>query len=224
MNIFVVDDHVLFREGLVTMLQNCPDFNIIGEAGSALEAVDKVADLKPDLVLLDIGLPDGNGLDVMKVLRLRNPELKVVILTVYESDDLLVKAIRSGANGYLLKTMPMSQVLASIRGIRRGELALSRKMTGKLLDQFARQAGQRDGLENLDALTAREIDVLKELSAGSSNRRIAEKLVISENTVKIHVHNVLKKLKLHTRREARKYASLLGLGEDAQNNHRPPFT
>lgn len=211
MNIFVVDDHVLFREGFVSMLQSCPDFNIVGEAGSAMEAIEKVGELRPDLVLLDIGLPDGNGLDVMKVLRLQKPDLKVVILTVYESDDLLVQAIRSGANGYLLKTMPMSQVLASIRGIQRGELALSRKMTGKLLDQFARMEGERNGLESLDSLTSREIDVLKELSYGQSNRQIAKKLYISENTVKIHVHNILKKLKMNTRREARKYASLLGM-------------
>lgn len=193
------------------MLQSCPDFNIVGEAGSAMEAIEKVGELRPDLVLLDIGLPDGNGLDVMKVLRLQKPDLKVVILTVYESDDLLVQAIRSGANGYLLKTMPMSQVLASIRGIQRGELALSRKMTGKLLDQFARMEGERNGLESLDSLTSREIDVLKELSYGQSNRQIAKKLYISENTVKIHVHNILKKLKMNTRREARKYASLLGM-------------
>jgi DNA-binding NarL/FixJ family response regulator len=215
-NILVVDDHILFREGLVTMLQTCPDFRVIGEAGSAVEAVEKVSNLRPDLVLLDIGLPDGDGLDVMKVLRMQCPEVKVVMLTVHDTDDHLVKAIRSGANGYLLKTMPMSQVLASIRGVQRGEMAISRKMTRKLLDQFTRQEGEQDELDSLNALTVREMDVLKQLSAGNTNRQIAKRLFISENTVKIHVHNILKKLRLRTRREAGRYASLLGISRYTQ--------
>jgi DNA-binding NarL/FixJ family response regulator len=152
----------------------------------------------------------------MKVLRMQCPEVKVVMLTVHDTDDHLVKAIRSGANGYLLKTMPMSQVLASIRGVQRGEMAISRKMTRKLLDQFTRQEGEKDELDSLNALTVREMDVLKQLSAGNTNRQIARRLFISENTVKIHVHNILKKLRLRTRREAGRYASLLGISRYTQ--------
>lgn len=207
--IFVVDDHILFREGLVSLFRDCPDLIVVGEAGSAVEAVEKVTDLKPDLVLLDISLPDGSGLDVMKVILAKDPAVKVVMLTVYESDSLLINAVRNGAYGYLLKTMPMAQVLAAVRGIERGEPAISRKMTQKVLSELSERNGNKFGVEKLSALTPRELDVLKELSQGSSNLEIARRLIISPNTVKIHVHNILQKLGLETRREARKFASLL---------------
>jgi two-component system nitrate/nitrite response regulator NarL len=212
MKILIVDDHVLFREGLVSLLANQPDLTVVGEAGSADEAIAKTSELGPDLVLIDLFLPDGDGLEVMKILLSRRPETKVVVLTIYESEDLFISAIRNGAIGYLNKKMPLAKLLLSLRALSRGEAALSRTMTGRLVAEFQRmgKTSQSDK-SDLDILTPREMEVLELLSSNATNQEIADRLVIAENTVKVHVHNILEKLNFQNRNQAGKFARRMGI-------------
>ena len=212
MKVLIVDDHALFREGLVSLLNSQPDIMVIGEAGCVDEAIAMARELEPDLVLMDFGLPDGTGLDATQAILAERPETKIVFLTVHEQDDRLFAAIRSGAKGYLLKNVPVSKLLDYLRGVERGEAAISRAMTSQILEEFVRGGAARDpGPDELGGLTSRELEVLRELGTGASNQEIADRLVIAENTVKVHVRNVLAKLDLRNRREAASYARRHGL-------------
>lgn len=203
MKILVVDDHALFREGLVSLLSKQPDFTVIGEAASGHEAIAKANRLNPDIVLMDIGLPDMDGLEAGKAILAHTPDTKIVMLTIHDTDDLLVNAIIYGAKGYLLKDSSLSMILASLRALNRGEVALSRTMTRRVLDGFTHMKFTRtrepDMLENL---TARELEVFRLLATKATNRQIAEQLSITETTVKVHVHNIFEKLDIKRRREA----------------------
>ncbi len=212
MKILIVDDHVLFREGLVSMLSVQPDMTIVDDVGTAQEAVEKAIELEPDLILMDIGLPDFDGLEATRTILSRLPETKIVILTIYDSDDLLFAAISSGAKGYLLKNTPLVKFLASLRALEKGEAALSRTMTSRILDEFARLAQIRaNDQTDLGLLTSRERDIMSLLAQDATNKQIADELVISENTVKVHIHNILEKLNLQNRREAAQFARRRGV-------------
>lgn len=204
MKIIIVDDHVLFREGLAAIVRSESDFEIVGQAGTVQEAIESVRDLKPDMVLMDFGLPDGTGADATRVILKEIPECKIVFLTMSEEDEDLFAAIRSGAKGYLLKNMRPATLISTLRSVQKGESALSRSMTLRLMEELARtREPQRPGEPTL---TRREMEVLRELASGFSNLEIAEHLFISENTVKYHVHSILEKLNLSDRRDAALYA------------------
>lgn len=206
--ILIVDDHVLLRDGLIRLFEPQPDFEVVGDVGTVHDAIAKAVELKPDLVLMDIKLPDGDGVEATRVILAKLPKTKVVILTMHESDELLFEALRGGAKGYLLKNTPATKLVAALRALEQGEAPLSRSMTSRLIDDFARMGkihqAESDGL---DLLTPRELEVLKHLATEASNREIAEKLFISENTVKHHVHSILKKLKFRNRREVANFAN-----------------
>lgn len=210
MKIVIVDDHVLFREGLAAILRSESDIEIVGQAGSVQEAVTAVRALKPDMVLMDFGLPDGTGAEATRSILQEHPACKVVFLTMSEEDEDLFAAIRSGAKGYLLKNMRPSKLVSSLRSVQQGESALSRTMTLRLMEELARSK-QGIVLFGAPTLTRRELEVLRELAAGRSNPEIAERLFISENTVKYHVHSILEKLGLSDRRDAALYAREHGL-------------
>lgn len=213
MRILIVDNHILFREGLASLLGSQPDFEVVGEAGSVSEAIEKALDLKPDLVLFDLALPDGSGLDLLNTIYPKFPQVRFVLLTMQESSDLLFAAIRAGATGYLLKSTPITKILAALRAIERGEAAIPRAMTSHILDEFRRlDPNHLTNLDSLSTLTTREIEVLEHLGMGASNQEIAANLVITENTVKVHIHNILNKLDLRNRREAGRFARRHGLG------------
>ena len=206
MKIVIVDDHVLFREGLAAIIGSEPDVEIIGQAGTVREAIELVKISKPDMVLMDFGLPDGTGADATRAILQEHPKCKIVFLTMSEEDDDLLAAIRSGAKGYLLKNMQPAKLVSSLRSVQKGESALSRSMTLRVMEELARtKESQRPG-EGNPTLTRRELEVLRELASGLSNLEIAERLFISENTVKYHVHSILEKLNLSDRREAAIYA------------------
>jgi len=207
--IVVVDDHVLFREGLVAIIRSEPNIEVVGQAGYVQEAVELIGSLKPDLVLMDFGLPDGTGVEATRAILKEDPECKIVFLTMSEEDNDLFSAVRSGAKGYLLKNMHPSKLVDTIKSVYEGESALSRSMTLRLMEELART---KEPLHSGDpTLTRRELEVLRELAAGFSNSEIADRLVIAENTVKYHVHSILDKLGLSDRREAADYARKHGL-------------
>jgi DNA-binding NarL/FixJ family response regulator len=203
--ILVVDDHLLFREGLVGLL-NHDGLSVVGEAGSVREAIEKTLEINPDLVM-DVTLPDGSALEAMKLIHSRKPEILFAILTHYESDDLLYDSIRYGAVGYILKNTSASKLIVCLEAIERGEAALSRKMTRKVLAEYQRVSGLYEPTNiDLRTLSERELQVMKLLGENATNQEIANSLIIAENTVKVHVHNILNKLELRNRREAGEFA------------------
>jgi DNA-binding NarL/FixJ family response regulator len=207
MKVLVVDDHILFREGLVSLLSADPSFKVVGQAGSVCEAVELARTHKPDLVLMDFSLPDGDGAEASALILEDLPECDIVFLTMHDADEKLFAAIRSGAKGYLLKNVPVSKLLSALHSIEKGEAAISRSMTMRILDEFSHTVGtaqENRGL--LNNLSPREIEILTEIGMGASNNEIAERLFLSVNTVKHHAHNIFSKLGLKNRREAMNFA------------------
>jgi DNA-binding NarL/FixJ family response regulator len=211
-NILIVDDHVLFREGLSSLFRSQPDFNVMGEAGSVREAITLALHLRPDVILMDFSMPDGTGLDATREILVEHPGAKIVFLTMHEDDERLFAAIRVGAKGYLVKNIPVTQLLESLRGLQVGEAPISRTMTTRILEAFSQTDSQKvDDGSALEQLTERETEVLLELGRGGTNREIANRLFISDNTVKNHIHNILEKLGFSNRREVIRYAQQRGL-------------
>jgi len=196
MRILVADDHSLFRDGLVSLLE-AGGYEVIGQAGDGQEAVDKARRLNPDLVLLDINMPHKTGLEALREIKTGLPSTKVVMLTVSEEDAHLLEAIRSGADGYLLKHLNANEFLQMIQSVERGEAAISRSMTGRLFRHVAQPPEPEEVV-----LSEREVEVLRLVAAGKSNREIAEALSVSENTVKFHLRNILQRLNVSNRAEA----------------------
>src|SRR3990172_11184145 len=207
MRVLLVDDHALFRAGIAGLLQAW-GFEVVGEAGDGLEAPERARLLKPDLVLMDIGMGHCNGLEATRLIKAEMPEIRIVMVTVSDSDEHLFEAVKSGAEGYLLKNMSPEELSDVLTAIAAGEAAFSRGLAAKILDEFSRLTregpAQEDG--EPDALTPREREVLQLVADGSTNREIAATLYISENTVRFHISNILGKLHLRNRAQAVAYA------------------
>ncbi len=206
--LLLVDDHALFREGLASLLGYPGDFRVVGEAGDATAAVAQVAALRPDLVLMDIDLPGEDGIALTRRLKAAYPDVTVVMLTVFDDTDKLLDAVKAGARGYLVKNIRSAELLDQLRGLARGEAPISRRMASRILEEF-REAGWP--AEPDADLTPREVEVLGLVAARLSNREIAERLVISENTVKNHLKSILAKLQLRNRHQAAAYGVARGL-------------
>jgi DNA-binding NarL/FixJ family response regulator len=204
--ILLVDDHVLFRQGVAGLLAAQPDLKVAGEAGTVAEAIARARELQPDLILMDFVLPDGTGLEATGAILASLPQAKIVFLTFHDDDERLFAAIRAGAKGYLLKDVSVVELVTYLRGVGSGEAALTPRLVSRVLDEFARQ-GQTPSQPQAvpDDLTPREWEVLAELETGASNREIGDRLVISENTVKKHVCSILSKLDVQNRREAARF-------------------
>ncbi len=215
--VMLVDDHALMRIGVASLLAACPDIEVVGEAENGAEAVARVADLMPDLVLMDIQMPEMNGLEATRRIKAEHPYLKVVMLTVSEEDRTLFDAIKAGAQGYLLKQMEPDEFLAMVRGISRGEAPISKTMASKILSEFSRRVKGQQPEDPAAKLTAREREVLQLLALGNTNKEIGGTLCISENTVKNHFRNILAKLHLQNRVQVLAYALREGIvAEDAR--------
>jgi len=210
MKILIVDDHVLFREGLAAIVRPEADIQIVGMAGTVREAIERSGEQKPDIVLMDFHLPDGTGVDAAQQILTDNPLCKVIFLTMSEDDDDLFAAIRCGAKGYLMKNIHPPELIAAIRSVYVGESALSQAMTMRLMEELSRTKRQ-SGRPAENTLTLRELDVLRAVASGMSNQEIGNHLYISENTVKFHVHSLLAKLNLSDRKEAANFARVHGL-------------
>jgi DNA-binding NarL/FixJ family response regulator len=209
--VLLVDDHALFRDGLASLLAEQADFEVVGEAENGEEAVEKARDLEPDLVLMDIYMPGVDGLTATRRIKEELASVKIVILTISEEDQKLFEAVKSGAQGYLLKKMTAQQFLELLRGISRGEAPISHAMAAKILAEFARQAPRDPQSVPGVQLTPREREVLELLTKGATNKEIGTALGISENTVKNRLKSILEKLHLENRVQAVVYALEMGL-------------
>lgn len=207
--LLVVDDHTLFRRGLVALLAADGSLQVAGEAADAAQAVRKAGELQPDVILLDNHLPGATGIQALPGLKEAAPNARVVLLTVSEDEQDLQAALRGGAHGYLLKTVDGDVLAASIHRIMRGESVISPEMTSKLVAAFQQSGATPAAAERdpLSALSGREQDVLREIARGASNKEIARALDIAETTVKIHVQHILRKLGLSSRVQAAVFAS-----------------
>ena len=207
MRILIADDHALFRDGLRSLLQS-RGHEVIGEARNGRQAIELALQLKPDLVLMDIQMPELDGVSATRELTAQLPDVKVVALTASEQNETLFDAIKAGAQGYLLKNLEADEFFALLDRANNGEPALTPNLARKLLQEFAKPAARPQTAEpDADALTDREREVLELMVEGvTSNRKLANRLGLSENTVKFHVRNILDKLRLHTRAEAVGYA------------------
>src|ERR1700736_3386159 len=216
MRVLIADDHALFRDGLRSLLE-ARGVDVVGEARSGREAVDQTRQLGPDIVLMDLNMPELDGLAATRLISADQSAVKVVILTASEEDAHLFEAIKSGAQGYLFKTLASDELFRLLEGVARGEPALTPALARKLLGEFARPAPAvpaPHAVDGLNALTERERQVLDLLVQGiTSNRELAERLVITENTVKYHFRNILDKLHVQNRAQVVSFAVRHGLVE-----------
>jgi DNA-binding NarL/FixJ family response regulator len=212
LRILLVDDHILFRKGVASLIASHQDMEVVGEAGDGLEGVAQAREMMPDVILMDISMPKCDGLEATRLIKREMPHVKIIMLTVSDDDRHLFAAIKDGAEGYLLKNLEPYQFFDMLEGLRKGEVAISGAMASKILREF-RQPEQSlaQPSEMGDELTPREIEVLKLVVEGGTNREIAESLSITENTVKIHLRNILEKLHLQNRIQAAVYAVRQGL-------------
>ncbi len=216
LRILLVDDHVLFRKGVAALLAGRQEMQVVGEAGDGLEAIMAAREILPDVILMDIGMPRCNGLDATRRIKREMPHVKIVILTVSDDDHNLFEAIKSGAQGYLLKDLEPYQLYDLLESISRGEAPLSGAIAAKILKEFTRpNRGLAQEPEVIGELTEREISILQLVTEGKTNKEIASSLFISENTVKIHLRNILEKLHLKNRIQAAVYAVRQGLVDES---------
>jgi two-component system NarL family response regulator len=206
--VLIADDHALFRRGLNLVLESEEGIEVVAEASNGEEAVRLAEELAPDVVLMDVRMPKVNGIEAAARISESAPTTKIVMLTVSDEEEDLYEAIKAGATGYLLKEIAIDEVPHAIRAVRRGQSLITPSMASKLLAEFNLLAKQANEKQQFPApkLTPRELEVLKLVAQGMSNREIAVELYISENTVKNHVRNILEKLHLHSRMEAVVYA------------------
>ncbi|MFN8514944.1 MAG: response regulator transcription factor [Thermomicrobiales bacterium] len=204
--LLLVDDHALFREGLAGLFAYQPDFAVVGEAEDARGALALALQLRPDLVLMDIDMPGEDGVAATRQLKAALPATIVVMLTVYDDADKLLEAFKAGAQGYLVKNIRSAELLDQLRRLANGEVAISRRIAARLLEEFQGQEAAEPG----EQLTARELEVLQLVAARLLNKEIAQRLGISENTVKNHLKSILAKLHLTSRQQAAVYGLTRG--------------
>lgn len=202
-SILLVDDHAILRDGLKNILSFEDDIKVVGESISGEEALTAAQELMPDVIIMDINLPGMNGVETTSVIKAKHPNIRILVLTMYTHDEYLLSALKAGADGYLLKDAPSEHVVDAIHVVYRGESMITPRMTKKLVNIHLQQTQIKQDETNL---TEREQEVLIGLVEGLSNKEIADKLFISDKTVKIHVSKIFKKLEVKSRSQAVIYA------------------
>ena len=208
--VLIVDDHAVVRQGLRTLLELHEEIEVVGEAVNGLEAVEQASQLLPDVVLMDLQMPEMDGVEATRRIRSLSPTTKVIILTSFAEDDNVFPSIKAGAHGYLLKNVSPPDLIKAIQAAHRGEVQLDPEIAKRLMDEIS----ARPSKPAADDLTERELDVLRLIARGLKNRDIASELVLSEKTVKTHVSNILSKLHLSDRTQAAIYALREGLAQE----------
>ena len=215
--VFLLDDHELVRRGVRELLEAAGgDIEVVGEAGTAEEALSRIPPVRPDVAVLDVRLPDGNGVEVCREIRSRHPEIQCLMLTSFADDEALFDAILAGAAGYVLKQVRGNDLVDSVRRVARGQSLLDPSMTAAVLERLRRGPDEDSGGVHL---TERERHILDLLAEGLTNRQIGERLYLAEKTVKNYVSNLLMKLGMHRRTEAAVYAARLADRRDRRNRH-----
>jgi DNA-binding NarL/FixJ family response regulator len=211
LRVLLADDHPLFRDGVAALLRT-RGFDVVGEAGDGVEALEMTRQLHPDMILMDIQMPRLDGLMATRLITTETPETHVIMLTVSEEDENLFEAIKSGAQGYLLKNTDTQTFFELLNGVSRGEAPMSRQLAGKILREFARKiTGDKQPDERNGELSDREKDVLRLVAEGMTNRDIGGRLNLSENTIKYHLKNIMQKLHLKNRAQAVAFALQSGM-------------
>ncbi len=210
MRVLLVDDHNLVRNGIASLLM-AHNIEVVGEASDGLEALQKAQQIRPDTILMDINMPRLGGLEATRLIKTEMPNIKIIILTVSEDEENLFEAIKSGAEGYLLKDIKADEFLKLLNGVTRGEAAISPIMAAKIIDEFAQQPTDQIKESSKSRLTDREKEVLRLVSSGDLNKEIALTLNITENTVKYHLRNIMDKLHLRNRAAIAAYAASKGI-------------
>jgi DNA-binding NarL/FixJ family response regulator len=201
--VLIADDQTLFRSGLARLLEEDPRITLVGQAADGLDAVKKAAALKPDVVLMDLRMPGLDGAEATQQIVRDHPEVKVLILSTFETDNYVIQALRAGASGYLLKDAEPAAIASSIMAVLSGERVMAGAVANRVLDMLT---GASTPKEFYDGLTAREIEVLKLLASGQANKQIAYNLKISEKTVRNHISHIYEKLQIYDRAQAVLYA------------------
>jgi DNA-binding NarL/FixJ family response regulator len=216
--VLLADDHSLLRDGLASILDSQPDFEVVGQARNGVEALIMARDLRPDLILMDVSMPVCDGLEATRQIKQDLPDVRIVMLSVSDDSEKLFEAIRSGAQGYMLKSIRREELLSLLRGAVRGEAVIPPALGGRMLEEFRRLSQRAPAAlpEKVTMLSAREQEVLALVASGANNKEIAEQLSISIHTVKSHMHKILAKLHLNSREEVSDYARREGLA--------PPFS
>jgi DNA-binding NarL/FixJ family response regulator len=211
MRVLIADDHEIMREGLKALLEAHEDIEVVGEATNGQEAIDEVARLQPDVVLMDISMPVMNGLDATRFIKQANPDVKILILTMHEGDAYFFNILEAGASGYFIKGGSTSELVSALQAVAHGDVFLYPTMAKKLLIDYLQQAKTGLYKESLDGLTPREQEVLKLVAEGYNNQEIGARLYLSPATVQTHRSNIMGKLNLHRRTDLTKYAIKHGL-------------
>ncbi len=210
-SILLIDDHPLLRQGIKQLVEMEDDMQVAGEASSGPEGIRKAAEIEPDLILLDLNMPEMSGIEVLKQLREQGTAARIIIFTVSDHEDDVVAALRAGADGYLLKDMEPEVMIAELKQAATGKLVISDRLTTLLAQALRSQKPQPSSQPDFDSLTPREKDILRLIAEGLSNKMIGRRLDISDGTVKVHVKHLLKKLNLRSRVEVAVWAVEEGL-------------
>ncbi|MDE3087908.1 MAG: response regulator transcription factor [Chloroflexota bacterium] len=209
--VLVADDHTIVREGVRILLEAQSDIQVVGEAADGQEALERVRELQPDIVLIDIAMPNLNGLEATRAIKRDYPHVQVIVLTMYESDEYFFQVLNAGASGYVLKKAASSDLLAAIRAVHSGDVFLYPSVARRLVSDYLARVKSGEEQSSYDGLTPREHEVLKLIAEGHTNQAIADKLVISPSTVQTHRTRIMQRLNLHSRAELIQYAMRKGL-------------
>jgi DNA-binding NarL/FixJ family response regulator len=209
-NLVLADDHAVVRAGTRQLLERQPDFNVVGEASDGVEAVQLARDLEPDLVVMDVRMPKMSGVEATRRIKEENPDVAVLVLTAHDDDEYVFALLQAGANGYLLKTAEMEELIKAIRTVVAGQSSLDPAVAGKVVAQFASgrtlPAALASVQDEYDGLTERELQILQLVGKGLTNKEIGKQLYISDRTVQAHLSNIFSKLGVNSRTEAVMYA------------------
>ncbi len=209
--VFLADDHLVLREGIRSLLGKVTDIEVVGEAGDGREAVAKVGQLVPDVVLMDITMPEMSGLEATQQIKQRNPQIKVLILTMHETGQYLSQMLQAGASGYVVKTTTASELISAIRAVHQGDVYLYPSITRMLVEDYLQKVKAGEEKTNYEGLTPREREILRYIAEDRKNKEIADLLGISVRTVQAHRTNLMDKLGAHDRTELVKYAISKGI-------------